>query len=85
MFNYNLMNNNPKYFNNNNSDIVIVTAFFNINRENWNTSKRDVNYYLDSLKILLSTENKIWCKRSSSIGCISFNNLTLLIRTSYED
>lgn len=57
---YNLMNNELKHFNNNNNDdIVFVTAFFNINRSNWNISKRDINYYLDSLKILLITEKNI--------------------------
>ena len=56
---YNKMNNEIKYFNNKNNNIIMITAFFNINRENWNVLNRNVDYYIESLKILLSTEKNI--------------------------
>jgi len=59
--NYNSMdtNNNNKYFNKSENNIVIVTAFFDIDRNKWSILNRSPYYYLESIKYLFNTENII--------------------------
>ena len=47
---YIIMNDSKLKFDNNTNKMVMVTAFFNIDREKWNVLNRDVNYYIESLK-----------------------------------
>jgi len=52
-----MINEKPKYFKNDskydNSDIVYVTAFLNINRDNWNNYSRTMNSYVDAFMFYL--------------------------------
>jgi len=56
---YNLMENHIIYFNDNDNEIVIITAFYNINRSKWTNFSRSEDFYLESLKKLLTLEKNV--------------------------
>ena len=51
--------NDKFYFNNpiNINEITMVSAFYDIGRDNWNNSKRSAEYYIDSFNSFLYSAN----------------------------
>lgn len=74
------------------SEFVVVTAFFDIGRENWQRYKRPLNDYLNNFRNLLSlkvnmvifTEDK-FCPFVNSIRSILTSVNTCIIPTQIED
>jgi hypothetical protein len=70
---------------------LIVTGFFNINRENWNTIfKRSLNQYFENAKRILSTpEDMIIFSSKENMDFILSNRdsnlVTYIIETNYSD